>query len=116
MKLGSGLLAVLAGICMSAAPVFAQSGDASHAREHADAALASMHLEHDPFAAVHIVMSRKSYDGMPDLVRNPVAKADTAGTALIVSEIKAHRLSEIAERIHQREQRCGGFFAFATRA
>jgi PKD repeat protein len=32
-----------------------------------------------------------------------------------VSEIKAHMLSEISERIHQRENRCGGFFAFATR-
>ena len=52
---------------------------------------------------------------MPDLVSNAVAKADTAGTALVVSEIKAYMLSEISERIHQRENRCGGFFAFATR-
>ena len=121
MKLGSSLLAVFVGASMFAAPVFAQSGDsrqaqAHHAQEHADAALASMHLEHDPNAPVHVVMARKSYDGMRDLVSHGAAAADGVGTALVVSEIKAHMLSRIAERIHQREQRCGGFFAFATRA
>jgi bacterial leucyl aminopeptidase len=115
MKSGSSLFAVFVGACMFAAPVFAQSGDSRHAQQDAEAALASLHLEQNPFAPVHIVMSRKSYDGMPDLVSNSVAKADTAGTALVVSEIKAYMLSEISERIHQRENRCGGFFAFATR-
>jgi bacterial leucyl aminopeptidase len=121
MKLGSSLFAVFVGAGMFAAPVFAQSGDsrqaqAHHAQEHADAALASLHLEHDPNAPVHVVMARKSYDGMRDLVSHGAAAADGVGTALVVSEIKAHMLSRIAERIHQREQRCGGFFAFATRA
>jgi bacterial leucyl aminopeptidase len=115
MKSGSSLFAIFVGACMFAAPAFAQSGESRHAQQHADAALASLHLEQNPFAPVHIVMSRKSYDGMPDLVSNAVAKADTAGTALVVSEIKAYMLSEISERIHQRENRCGGFFAFATR-
>lgn len=115
MKSGNSLFAVFVGASLFTASAFAQSSDRQHAQHDADAALASMRLEHDPFAPVHIVMSRKSYDGMPDLVSNAVAKADTAGTALVVSEIKAYMLSEISERIHQRENRCGGFFAFATR-
>ena len=119
MKFGSSLFAVFVGACISAAPVFAQSGDSRHAQQHADAhaeaALASLRLEHDPFAPVHVVMARTSYDAMPDLVGSGVARADSAGTALVVSEIKAFKLSEISERIHQRENRCGGFFAFATR-
>ena len=120
MKFGSSLFAVFIGAGMFAAPAFAQSGDhrhaqGQHAQEHADAALASMRLEHDPYAPVHVVMARKSYDGMRDLVSHGAAASDGLGTALVVSEIKAHMLSRIAERIHQREQRCGGFFAFATR-
>ena len=115
MKFGSSLFAVFIGAGMFAAPAFAQSGDHAHAQEHADAALASMRLEHDPNAPVHVVMARKSYDGMRDLVSRGAAAADGLGTPLVVSEIKAHMLSRIAERIHQREQRCGGFFAFATR-
>ena len=115
MKHGSTLFAVLLGACMLAGPALAQTGDSRHAQQHADAALASMRLEHDPFAPVHVVMARKSFDGMRDLIGSGTARADSVGTALVVSEIKAHMLSEISERIHQRENRCGGFFAFATR-
>ena len=115
MKFGSSLFAVFTGACMFAAPVFAQSGDSRHAQQHADAALASMHLEDNPFAPVYVVMARTSYDNMRDLMRSGAATTDSVGTPLMVTQIKAHMLSQIAERIHQREQRCGGFFAFATR-
>ena len=130
MKPGSSLFAVFIGAGMFAASAFAQSGEPSHAQDrhaqhqnaphqhaqaHADASLASMRLEHDPHAPVHVVMARKSYDGMRDLVVNGAVAADGLGTPLMVAQIEAHMLSRIAERIHQREQRCGGFFAFATR-
>jgi len=130
MKPGSSLFAVFIGAGMFAASAFAQSGETTHAQDrhaqhqhaphqhaqaHADAALASMRLEHDPHAPVHVVMARKSYDGMRDLVVNGAVAADGLGTPLMVAQIEAHMLSRIAERIHQREQRCGGFFAFATR-
>ena len=128
MKSGSSLFAVFIGAGMFAASSFAQSGEHTPAQDrhaqsqhaqsehaHADAALASMRLEHDPHAPVHVVMARKSYDGMRDLVGNGAAAADGLGTPLMVAQIEAHMLSRISERIHQREQRCGGFFAFATR-
>ncbi len=109
---------VLAGVVH--VPAFAQSGRSqpasAHAQHDADAALASLHLEQDPFAPVYVVMSRKSYEGMQDLVTGAVAKSDGAGTALVVSQTKAYQLSQISEQIHVRENRCGGFFAFASRA
>ena len=108
MKHGSTLFAVLLGACMLAGPALAQTGDSRHAQQHADAALASMRLEHDPFAPVHVVMARKSFDGMRDLIGSGTARADSVGTALVVSEIKAHMLSEISERIHQRAVRDHG--------
>ena len=83
---------------------------------HTDAANASRLLERNPFAPVYVVMSRKSYGGMRDLVKNVVAKADSAGTPLVIAQIKALDLSRISQRIHVGEGRCGGYFAFSTRA
>jgi bacterial leucyl aminopeptidase len=121
MKFGSSLFAVFVGACLFSAPVFAQSAGTRHAQQDADAALASMQLQNDPFAPVYVVMSGNSYGSMHDLadrglVNNVTTSVDGVGTALVVSEIKANMLSQISERIHQREHRCGGFFAFATRA
>ena len=87
-----------------------------HARAHASDALASLQLEHDPLARVYIVMSRQSHAHMPDLVRSATPKVDRQGNRVVLAEIRAHQLSRITERIHQRERRCGGYFAFATRA
>ncbi|TDR44977.1 leucyl aminopeptidase [Tahibacter aquaticus] len=72
----------------------------------------------DPYAPVFIVAARDSYQRqMADLAHSPQALQDSAsGTALIVAEVESWRLSDISGRIHEREQRCGGFFAFATRA
>ena len=123
-----GLIAIAACIAFSA-PAFAGSnrfqhavGDSrEHARQHHEDSRLSSGLERDPFAAVYLVMSRKSYDGMRDLVksgamRQPVAKSDSTGTPLVVTQIRAFDLSRISERIHTREGRCGGYFAFASRA
>jgi bacterial leucyl aminopeptidase len=99
----------------SSRPQLTRDNAREHARTHADGALASLRLERDPFAQVFIVMSRASYDGMRDLVGSAVAKTDSTGAPLIVAKIRAHQLSRISERIHAREGRCGGYFAFASR-
>lgn len=93
----------------------ARAASAAHAHRHAERELTSLRLERDPLAPVHLVMSRRTFEQMPDLVRGGVAKRDRLGTPLMVVEIPAHQLSRISERIHQRERRCGGYFAFATR-
>lgn len=113
-------------LARSKRPSQAQEADRGHVRArihgehadgaHTDAGLASLLLERNPFAPVYIVMSRKSYDGMRDLVKQVVAKADSAGTPLVVAQIKALDLSRISQRIHVSERRCGGYFAFSTRA
>ncbi|MFC3552053.1 M20/M25/M40 family metallo-hydrolase [Lysobacter cavernae] len=72
--------------------------------------------EHDPMAPVYIVTSHDTYLGVQGLVRNGVARRDSLGTPLVVSELPAHRLAEINRYVHQRELRCGGYFAFASRA
>lgn len=94
----------------------AREYDREHARTDAGSALAAMRLERNPLAPVYIVMSRNSYDGMRGLIGNAVAKTDSTGAPLVVAQIKAHQLSRISEHIHAREGRCGGYFAFATRA
>ena len=87
---------------------------ASHG--HAEAALTSLRLESDPFAPVHIVTSRKTYEGIRTITRDGVARRDSLGTPLVVAQIRAHQLSAVSEHVHQREKRCGGYFAFRTRA
>ena len=69
----------------------------------------------DPLAPVYIITSRRTYDGIRGIVRNAVARRDSTGAALIVSEIRAHQLGEVSDYIHQREMRCGGYFAFESR-
>jgi leucyl aminopeptidase len=116
MKIAGKLLALFAGTVVACGSASAQQAPGSHAHAHAEAELASLRLERDPLTPVYVVMSRNSYEGMRDLVPAGVTKADSAGTALIVSKIRAYQLSQISERIHVREQRCGGFFAFASQA
>lgn len=89
--------------------------DIRHAHSHAEVQLASMHMEQNPFARVYIVTSRDSWLGLRRIARKGVARRDSIGTALVVSEIKAYQLSEVSEYIHHRELRCGGYFAFKSR-
>jgi len=109
MKLHSILLATLVAAALGAPAL------AGNSHSHAGAELASLQLEQDPFATVYIVTSRDTFDGIRSIARNGEARRDGVGTALVVSEIKAHQLSEVSEYIHQRELRCGGYFAFKTR-
>lgn len=77
---------------------------------------AQAHPAEDLFAPVFIVTSRKTFDTVHALVRNPASRRDSLGNELVVSETKAHMLDAVSGLIHQRELRCGGYFAFATRA
>lgn len=121
MRFRTVLIVMLVCGVLSSPPVFAspsrfrQDSGRQHARTHADSALTSLRLERDPFAQVFIVMSRTSYDGMRDLVGGAVAKTDSTGAPLVVAKIRAYQLSRVSERIHARERRCGGYFAFASR-
>jgi leucyl aminopeptidase len=82
----------------------------------APAHAAVAHPVQDAMAPVFIVTSRKTFDTIHALVRNPASRRDSLGNELVVSEAKTHMLDAVSEAIHRREKRCGGFFAFATRA
>ncbi|HSX58651.1 MAG TPA: M20/M25/M40 family metallo-hydrolase [Tahibacter sp.] len=66
-------------------------------------------------APVYIVTSRDTYANLADLARDPMARIDSVGSDLVVAETQESQLAEIAARIHKRELRCGGYFAFASR-
>lgn len=71
---------------------------------------------HDPFATVHVVTSQETWRGIRGIARNGRLQRDSTGEALVVSELRAHDLGQLSRYIHEIEARCGGFFAFATRA
>jgi len=87
-----------------------------HARAEADAALHALRLERDPTAPVFIVTSRDTYPLMKDVAVDAAPAFDSIGTALVVSRIQARDLGTVSSRIHYKQLRCGGFFAFASRA
>ena len=88
-------------------------GSAAHAAEPEATAGRST----DPFETVYVVSSRDTYlHSLRNIARNGVERRDRAGRGLIISEFDAHRLPQASESIHLRERRCGGFFAFASRA
>jgi leucyl aminopeptidase len=83
---------------------------------HAAQSQRAAHAAQDPFAPVYIVTSRKTFENIRALVRDPASRRDSLGNELVVSETQAHALDAVSGAIHRRELRCGGYFAFATRA
>jgi len=74
-------------------------------------------LTQDPHAPVYIVSSLDSYQrGLQRIAREPSTESDSTGANLVVSRVLAHQLPDISRQIHDQEHRCGGYFAFATRA
>ena len=69
-----------------------------------------------PFAPVYIVTSRDTWQGIRDLARGAVARRDSTGMPLVIAETMADRLGEIGRYVHASEHRCGGYFAFPSRA
>jgi len=89
--------------------------DAYYTHRYAPGAVAT--LREDPFAKVYLVTSRALYEGGIDTqARKSSSHRDRLGNDLVVAEARAWQLPEISHGIHEREQHCGGYFAFATRA
>ncbi|MDN5781978.1 MAG: M20/M25/M40 family metallo-hydrolase [Luteimonas sp.] len=45
-----------------------------------------------------------------------MARRDSIGHRLVVARIQANQLEQVSLLVHEREKRCGGYFAFASRA
>ena len=69
----------------------------------------------DPFAPVYLVSSRETYQGIRGVARNAVARRDSTGQPLVISETRADALAAISHYVHASEGRCGGYFAFPSR-
>ncbi|WP_417474856.1 M20/M25/M40 family metallo-hydrolase [Luteimonas mephitis] len=108
------LAGLVAGALLAGVPA-AQASTRSHA-DHA-VETAAPGLEHDPFAPVFIVVSDDTYrSGLQAIARDGVARRDSAGNRLVVARIRANQLGQVSTLIHEREKRCGGYFAFDSRA
>src|SRR5690606_4967046 len=109
------LLALAASALLAAVPAAAQASPRHDAR-HLDQAVATI-AGQDPFAPVFVVASRDTWDnGLRTIARDGVERRDSVGNRLMVARVAAHQLGQVTELVHAREKRCGGYFAFATRA
>ena len=70
----------------------------------------------DPFAPVYIVTSRQTWQGIRGVATKVAEQHDSTGAPLLISETRADRLGEISRYVHASERRCGGYFAFPSRA
>lgn len=67
-------------------------------------------------ADTYIVASRETFAGVSAIAREASPVTSRAGTALILARTDADGVDALARYVHQQEGRCGGFFAFASRA
>jgi len=106
----------------AASPVAAAATDAPRPRRlTADGtvavpAQAALSSQADPFAPVFIVSSRDTWQGIRGMARNAVVRRDSTGMPLVIAETRADQLGDISHYVHTGERRCGGYFAFPSRA
>jgi leucyl aminopeptidase len=70
----------------------------------------------EPHAPVYIVTAQETWQGVGALFHDAVPRIDQAGNALVLIETGRDRVDALARHVHETEHRCGGFFAFASRA
>lgn len=67
-------------------------------------------------APVFIVSSRATWEGVRGFARDAQPRHDAADHELVVAQVRADQLGAVSTYVHEQEQRCGGFFAFPSRA
>jgi len=82
----------------------------------APSARAQMHnraASEDPHAPVYVVASRATYlAGLQDIATEDQTRRDSQGNELVIAKLRAHQVGDLARHVHEKESRCGGFFAF----
>ncbi len=102
-------LALAAALGLASTAAAAAPGQAPHA--HAAPAAA------DPMQRVYVVTAQATFDaGLAALASAPTRMADGMGRPVVVAELRAHHLDDLARHVHVEEHRCGGYFAFDSRA
>lgn len=64
----------------------------------------------------YLVLSRETFEGAGVAAREATAWTDRLGRELVVAGIDAKQLADVGRHVHEAEGRCGGFFAFGSRA
>src|SRR5688572_22735169 len=104
MLLSKGLLAL-------AVSVLALAASARQPSSHGVASATRV----DPFAPVYVVTSEAHAKHLPKTGKRLGRRVDSAGRALALVQYQEHQVRELSAAIHAKADRCGGFFAFATR-
>lgn len=97
-------MALLAAVCFAPA-LRAQTFSGAPARSE------------DALAPVYVVASRATYlAGLQELASQGLARRDSQGHELVIARLRAHQVGDLARHVHEKENRCGGFFAFDSLA
>lgn len=64
---------------------------------------------------VYVVTARQTFDAAGILTREATAWNDRLGRELVIARLDPLQVGALSRQVHEREQRCGGFFAFASR-
>ena len=70
----------------------------------------------DALKPVYVLTSTAQARLLPAPPKTLALRTDKVGRRLALIELKQHQVDELSAAIHDREDRCGGFFAFETRA
>ena len=70
----------------------------------------------DPFAPVYVLTAPEHARYLRGTAKILSTRTDRAGRRVSLLEMQQHQVDDLSTEIHAREDRCGGFFAFATRA
>jgi leucyl aminopeptidase len=71
----------------------------------------------DPFARGYVVTAQETHDqALSGLADRTTAHVDVHGRRLVIADLRAHQLADFSRHVHEKEHRCGGYFAFDTRA
>jgi leucyl aminopeptidase len=116
MKRNEARIAVLVAALIGLAAPGMRSASAADTATSRGAQARQIARTADPFATVYVVTSQQTYRGIRDVANGAMPARDSTGAPLMISAVRADRLDEIGAYVHRSERRCGGYFAFATRA
>ncbi len=100
-------LILLAALLAHAVPALAASGHGLAAVQSSTVSLP---------APIYVVTARETFAGISAITAEAVPVRSRSGTNLILARTDALSVDRLARYVHEREGRCGGFFAFGTRA
>src|SRR5690606_16926220 len=70
-----------------------------------------------PWETCNMVAERTTIEeALRDFSGQVLPRRDALGRQLVLATMREHQLEDLTRHVHEVERRCGGYFAFATRA